>query len=81
MIMQIIEKPQFFLGFFDSLRKSLEGFGNALGDPLGTPWGALGDARGGFGDALGSLGDALGGLGDSLGGLRDALGVPLEGTA
>ena len=41
---KIIEKPLFFLGFFNTLRKSLEASGNALGDPLVTPWGALGDA-------------------------------------
>ena len=50
------------------LRKSLEAFGNALEDPLGSPWGALGDAWGGLGDALGDLGDALGGLKNALGG-------------
>ena len=64
---KIIEKPLFFLGFFDTSRKSLKACGDALGEPLGTPWGALGDARGGLGDARGGLGDALGGLGDALG--------------
>ena len=73
---KIIAKPLFFLGFFDTSRKSLEALGNALGDPLGTPWGALGDARGALGDAWGGLGDALGGLGNALGGLGDALGDP-----
>ena len=64
---KIIEKPVFFLGFFDTSSKSLKVLGNTLGEPLGTPWGALGDARGSLGDAWGSLGDALGGLGDALG--------------
>ena len=65
--LKIIEKPLFFLGFFNILRKSLEAFGNALGDPLGTRWEALGDAWGDLVDTLGGLGDALGGLGDALG--------------
>ena len=73
---KIIEKPLFFLGFFDTSRKSLKACGDALGEPLGTPWGALGDARGSLGDAWGGLGDARGGLGDALGGLGDALGHP-----
>ena len=67
---KIIEKPLFFLGFFDTSRKSLEALGNALGYPLGTPWGALGDARGALGDAWGGLGDALGGT------LEDFLATP-----
>ena len=66
---KIIEKPLFFLGFSFIFKKSLESFGKALGDPLGTPWGAFGDARGVFGAALGSFGAALGGLGDVLGAL------------
>ena len=73
---KIIEKPLFFLGFFNTSRKSLEALVNALGEPLGTPWGAVGDARGALGDAWGGLGDALGGLGNALGGLGDALGDP-----
>ena len=76
---KIIEKPLVFLGFFNILRKSLEVFGNALGEPLGTPWGALGDAWGSLGDAWGGLGDALGkpqgDLGNALG---DPLGEPWE---
>ena len=70
MIVQIIEKTMFFLGFFDILRKSLEALGNALGDPLGIPWGALGtpwEALGApwetFGTPLECLGNALEGLG------------------
>ena len=51
----------------------MEAFGNALGDPLGTPRGVLGDAWGSLGDALGGLGDALEGLGDAVEGLGDAL--------
>ena len=78
MDLKIIEKPLFFLGFFNTLRKSLEALGNALGDPLGAPWGAREDAWGGLGDALGGLGDALGGLGGALGSLGAALGDPLE---
>ena len=46
----------------------MEAFGNALGNPLRTPWGALGDAWGDLGDAWGDLGDAWGGLGDAWGG-------------
>ena len=34
---KIIEKPLFFLGFFDTSRKSLKACGDALGEPLGTP--------------------------------------------
>ena len=67
--LKIIEKPLFFLGFFNILRKSLEAFGNALRDPLGTPRGVLGDAWGSLGDALGGLGDALEDLGDAVEGL------------
>ena len=77
MDLKIIEKPLVFLRFFNILRKSSEALGNALGDPLGTPRGALGDAWGGLGDALGGLGDALEDLGDTLGSLRDALGDAL----
>ena len=57
--LQIIEKPLFFLSFFDVLKKSLEAFGNTLANPSGMPWGAFGDAWEGLGDALGSLGDPL----------------------
>ena len=46
---KIIEKPMFFLGFFDTSKKSLEALGDALGDlleslggALGTPWEPLG---------------------------------------
>ena len=38
---KIIEKPLFFLGFFNISRKFLEAFGNVLWGPLGTPWEAL----------------------------------------
>ena len=69
MDLKIIEKPKFFPGFSNIFKKSLESFGKALGDSLGTPWGAFGDAWGGFGAALGSFGAALGGLGDALGAL------------
>ena len=72
MDLKIIEKPLFFLGFSNTSRQSMEALANALGDPFGTPWAPLGDARGALGDAWGSLGDALGGLGDVLGDLGDA---------
>ena len=64
---KIIEKPLFFLGFSYISQKSLETFWNALGEPLGTPWGGLGVA-------LGALGAALGGFGDAW----EALGTPWE---
>ena len=67
--LKIIGKPLFFPGFSSILKKSLESFGKALDNPLGTPWGAFGDALGGFGAVLGSFGAALGGLGDALGAL------------
>ena len=51
---KIIEKPLFFLGFCSILTKSFKAIGNAFEDPLGTPWGAFGDALGGLGDALGN---------------------------
>ena len=66
---KIIEKPLFFFGFSYISQKSLEAFWNALGEPLGTPWGGLGAALGALGAALGSFGDALGSLGNALGGL------------
>ena len=72
MDLKIMQKPLFFLGFFNILRKSLEAFGNALGVPLGMPWGA-------FRDAWESLGDALGGLGGAEGGLGEASGWPFWG--
>ena len=72
MDLKIIEKPLFFLCFFNISRKSLEALGNALGDA----WGSLGDAWGSLGDALGSLGDAMKSLGDALGGLGYAWGNP-----
>ena len=77
---KIIEKPMFFPGFSNNLKKSFKSFGNVFGDPLGTPWGAFGDAWGGLGAALGSLGDALGGLGNALGDLswKTCLGRPWE---
>ena len=81
MDLQIIAKAWVFLCFFNILRKSSEALGNALGDPLGTPRGALGDAWGGLEDALGGLGDALEDLGDALGSLRDALGDALGGPS
>ena len=39
---KIIEKPLFFLGFFDTSKKSLEALGDALGDFLESLGGALG---------------------------------------
>jgi hypothetical protein len=60
MDVKIIEKPLFFIGFFNISRKSLEVIGNALGQPLGTPWGALGDALGTPWEALGTPWEALG---------------------
>ena len=75
---KIIEKPLFFPGFFNTSRKSLEALGNTLGDPLGMPWGALGDTLGDLGNALGGLGDALGGLLGGPGHALEALGVPWE---
>ena len=79
MDVKIIEKPLFFLGFFNISRKSLEVIGNALGQPLGTPWGALGDALGTPWEALGTPWEALGtpwkALGDFLG---KTLEEPLE---
>ena len=54
--LKIVEKPLFFLGFFNISRKFVETCGNALGSvreglgsALGTPWRAFGEA----GDALG----------------------------
>ena len=44
MELTIIEKPLFFLGFFNISRKSWGPCGNAWGGPLGTPRGDLGDA-------------------------------------
>ena len=67
--LKIIEKQLFYLGFYHIFEKTLESFGKALGDPLGTSWGTFGDAWGGFGAALGSFGAALGSLGDALGAL------------
>ena len=76
-VLQIIEKPLFFVSFFPGIkRKSLEVFGNAFGNPLGH----LGEPFGSFGDALGSLAGALGNLGDALGSLGNALGSLLERT-
>ena len=69
--MKIIEKQLVFLGFSHIFKKSLESFGKALGDSLGTPWGAFGDAWGGFGAAVEGFGAALGGLGDALGALLE----------
>ena len=71
MDLKIIEKPVFIPGFSNIFKKSLESFGKALGDPLGTPWGAFGDVWGGFGAALGSFGAASGSLGDALGALLE----------
>ena len=49
MDLKIMQKPLFFLGFFNILRKSVEVSGNAmevplecLGGALGTPGGTLG---------------------------------------
>ena len=76
MDVKIIEKPLFFLGFFNLFKKALGSPWEYLGEPLGMPWEAPGDALGGLGDALECLGDALGGLGDTQEGLGDALGGP-----
>jgi hypothetical protein len=82
MDVKIIEKPLFFLGFFNISRKSLEVIGNALGQPLGTPWGALGDALGTPWEALGTPWEALGTPWEALGtpwkALGDFLGKTLE---
>ena len=78
MDLKIIEKPLFFLGFFDILRKSLKALGNALGDSLGMPWGGLGYAWEGLGDALGGLGGAFGAPWEAFG---DAKGTQPEGPA
>ena len=84
--LKIIEKPLFFPGFFHILRNSLEAFGIALGDSLGMPWGAPGDASESLGRPGERLGDALGGLGgpwerlarpwERLGGPWERLGRP-----
>ena len=67
MDLKIMQKPLFFLGFFNILRKSVEVFGNAMEVPLGMPWRGLEDAWGRLGDAWGRLGDALGGAGGAMG--------------
>ena len=60
MDLKIIEKPLFFLGFFDVLKKSVESFRNALGKPLGTPWGTFGTPWEALGAPWGHLGETLG---------------------
>ena len=65
--LKIIGKPLFFPGFSNIFKQPLKSFGTALGDSLGTPWGAFGDAWGALGVALGSFGAALGGLGEPWG--------------
>ena len=71
---KIIEKPLFFLGFFDILRKSLEAFGT----PWGAFWECLGEALGTPGRALGTRWGALGGPWETLGTPWEALGAPWE---
>ena len=88
MDVKIIEEPLFFVGFFDTSRKSLEALGDALAEPSQTAWQCLAvlerlvDALGSIWGVLKSLGGALGGLGDAWDGLGDALeglGDTLEG--
>ena len=67
MDLKIMQKPLFFLGFFNILRKPVEVFGNAMEIPLGMPWRGLEDAWGRLGDAWERLGDALGGAGGAMG--------------
>ena len=74
--MKIIQKPLFFLGFCNILKKSLE----VLGTPWGTLWERLGNTLGGLGNALEGLGNALEGLGNALEGLGNALGDPSRRT-
>ena len=69
---KIIEKPLFFLGFFDILRKSLEAFGT----PWGAFWECLGEALGTPGRALGTPWEALGAPGKALGTPWSALETP-----
>ena len=69
---KIIEKPLFFLGFFDILRKSLEAFGT----PWGAFWECLGEALGTPGRALGTPWEALGAPGKALGTPWSALEAP-----
>ena len=79
MVLQIIEKPLFFLGFCNILRTSLKAFGNALENLLGRlekPLGIFWVAGRIFEDALGSLGDALGSLREALGAPWGHLGKP-----
>ena len=80
MDLKLIEKPLFFLCFFNILRKSSEAIGHALGDSLGTPWGVLGDAWGSLGKTLGGFRDALGALGTPWGVPGDALEDLLGGS-
>ena len=91
MDLKIIEKPLFFLGFFDTLRKSLEvnprqtqTRKNLPKKPLETPWGQLGRPWGRLGEPFKETEDALGGPSGRPGrpwdsfleDLGDALGVP-----
>ena len=58
---KIIEKPLFFLGFFDTSKKSLEALGDALGDLLESlrkPWGHLGSPWGCLGNPMWTPGKA-----------------------
>ena len=66
-VLKITEKPLFFWGLFNILRKSMTAFGNAFGNPLGR-----------LGEPLGSPGEALETLWEALGVPWGALGTPWE---
>ena len=53
---KIIEKPLFFLGFSNNLKKSFKSFGNVFGDALGSLRGRLGRPWGRLGEPWGRLG-------------------------
>ena len=88
--LKIIEKPLFFLGFFNISKKSLEALGNALEDAWGGPGDAWGNLGGTLGDFLrtrgrlevpaarpwGRLGGLPGNLGTPRGTCWKALGAP-----
>ena len=81
--LKIIEKPLFFLGFFNISGKSLETLGNALksvrvglGDASGTPWEHLERPWGRLGRPWGRLGTPWGRLGRPS--WRTFLGRPWE---
>ena len=62
MDLKIIEKQLFSVGFVNILRNSVEASGNALEDPLGTPWEAFGAPRGRLGKPWDRLGKPWGPL-------------------